>query len=354
MNNLLGLLMAACCTSEIPAMLKEDLKPNEQVVSLVRYSDSHGDHTLLLTERETAAKSRAGKAINLAAMSFNKNGAREWIIRDGAECPAGSGAKPTFFPNAAPVTDLNNDGTAEVTVAYSLTCGTESEPSEIKAIMRQGDDKYAMRGQALVFTSAQPVSGGTPKPDAALLLPENAAFLDHLRNIWNETSGSVARENAPRAPLQELEGEYSLHSSPDKWGYSKAHISIKRLDDRHVKILLACEWKHTPKAACDDYFFAKWHNDGVYLQDRNTTVRRIYFSPAPREIALAMVSVDGKRLYKLDSFRPASGPPSDGTLSRRLKRAQQISVSPENLRVFGPYNEWKYENNRLEFVKTTP
>jgi hypothetical protein len=44
---------------------------------------------------------------------------------------------------------------------------------------------------------------------------------------FSETSDSVAGETAPRSPSQELEGEYSLHSSRDKWGYSKAHISIK-------------------------------------------------------------------------------------------------------------------------------
>jgi len=364
MNNRWGLLLIACCNAcaanspspsiEIPAILKGSLAPGEQVISLVRYSDSHGDHTLMLTERETAARSGAGRTVNLAATSFDKNGTREWVVRDGAECPAGSGAKPTFFPNTAPATDLNKDGTAEVTVAYGLSCGTGLEPAELKVILRQGAEKCAIRGQALVYAPGQPVRGGTRKPDTALLLPENAAFLSHLASMWNRVSRHFAGENAPPTPLQALEGNYTLKESIREWGYSKAHVSIRKLDGRHVVILLACEWKHSPKSACDDYFFAQWRDDGIYIQDVNTAVTRIYFKPAAREVAVGMVSVDGKTIYGLDVFTRTSGEPADPTLARRLKRAEQGSVHPESLRINGPYDKWKYEKNRIEVLTTTP
>lgn len=224
----------------------------------------------------------------------------------------------------------------------------------MKVIMRQGEDKYAMRGQALVYTPGQTVRGGTRKADTALLLPENAVFLNHLGDMWNRVSQHFAGANTPRSPLQALEGNYTLKESIRGSGYSKAHISIKRLDDRHVVILLACEWKHTPKTACDNYFVAQWRDDGIYIQDRNTAVTSIYFKPASREVAVAMVSVDRKTIYGLDVFTPATGEPADATLARRLKRAQEGSVDPELIRINGPYNKWKFEKNRIEFLNTKP
>ncbi|MGW8391019.1 M949_RS01915 family surface polysaccharide biosynthesis protein [Pseudoduganella sp. HUAS MS19] len=363
MNSRWILLLLACCnlceastpfpSTEVPAILKAGLAPGEQVISLVRYDDAHGDHTLMLSEQIVAAKSGTGKSFNLAAISFDKNGAREWVIRDGAECPIGSAAKPTFFPIAAPATDLNNDGKAEITVAYSLSCGTGSEPTEVKAIMRQGEDKYAMRGQTLVYTPGRPLRGGMRKPDAALLLPMNAAFLNHLGNLWNKASQHFASEGSWQSPLQAMEGNYILRDSTGKWGYSKARISIKRLDVRHVVIVLACEWKHAPKTPCDNHFFAKWRDDGVYLQDKNTAVIRMFFSPTSREIAIAMTSVDGKTPYGVDLFVPTDAPPSDATLARRFERAQQNSIDPESVRISGPYDKWDYENNRIEFLDPT-
>jgi len=355
MNNRIAVLLIACCnvcsanaltsSDNDPATFKDGVAQKTPVISLAHYNDAKGEHTLMLTTWEVAAKSGTRKSIDLTAVSLGKNGVEEWTIRDGAECPADSATTPTFYPNPNPVTDLNNDGEAEVTVAYSLSCGARLEPAEIKVIMRQGEKKYAIRGQALVYEPGQPLRGGIRKPDAALLLPGNAAFLNHMGNIWNKVSRHFGSGDTSQSPLQALEGNYNLQESPDKEGYAKAHISITKLDDRHVIIQLACEWKHAPKAACHDYFVAQWRDDGVYLQETNTAVTRMFFSPNTHEIAVAQVSVDGKDLYKVDSFSLTSGPPSDATLARRLQGVQKISVDPVRLGRF---------SNRIEFVSATP
>lgn len=161
---------------------------------------------------------------------------------------------------------------------------------------------------------------------------------------------------AAAAPVQasdfSMEGEYSLTSSTtapvSNWGFSKAHISIRKLDEKHVVILFACEWKREPKAACDDYYFAEWRDGGFYLQDMNTDFIRLYFTPASRTLTMIRRGADLKASVRRDVFEPASGIPEDATLARRLKRAEKSYVHPENVRVFGPYTKWKYENNRIE------
>lgn len=155
-----------------------------------------------------------------------------------------------------------------------------------------------------------------------------------------------------------LPGEYNITSSTTapvgNWVYSKAHISVRKLDERHVVILFACEWKRNPKAACDDYYFAQWRDGGLYLQDMNTDALRMYFDPATRALTMISRAVDAKESVRRDVFSPVGSAPEDATLARRLKRSEKSYVHPENLRVFGPYNKWKYENNRIEFQNATP
>ena len=164
--------------------------------------------------------------------------------------------------------------------------------------------------------------------------------------------------HAATTTIDVLPGEYNLTSSTtaplSNWVYSKAHVSVRKLDERHVVILFACEWKRNPKAACDDHYFAQWRDGGLYLQDMNTDALRIYFDPATRALTMISRAVDAKASVRRDVFAPVDGAPDDAVLARRLIRSEKSYVDPENLRVFGPYSKWKYENNRIEFQNTTP
>lgn len=151
----------------------------------------------------------------------------------------------------------------------------------------------------------------------------------------------------------DLVGDYDLASSTtvpaSKWGYTKGRISIKPLDDRHVVILFACEWKREPKAVCSDFFYAQRRDDGWYLQDMNTDAMRLYFDPATRKLTMISRGYDAKASVRHDVFSPTTAPLTDAALVRRMKREQGNAASKENLRVFGPYTKWDYQNNRIEF-----
>lgn len=154
-------------------------------------------------------------------------------------------------------------------------------------------------------------------------------------------------------PLQMLEGGYTLESSTTapagNWVYTQAYISIHQLDDRHALILLACEWKREPKAACSDYFHAQLRDGGVYMQDMNTDGLRLYFDPASRTLTLISRAADAPASVRRDVFLPTGRLPDDPALSRRLKRAQGNAENRENQRVFGHYSKRSYLKNRIEF-----
>ncbi|MEG0882443.1 MAG: hypothetical protein RSH52_14390, partial [Janthinobacterium sp.] len=160
---------------------------------------------------------------------------------------------------------------------------------------------------------------------------------------------------AAQAPMPNLVGEYKLLSSttvpPSNWGYSKARVSIKQLDDHHLLILLACEWKREPKAVCGDYFYAQWRDDGLYLQDMNTFAMRLYFDPAARKLTIISRGADARQSVRHEVFSATTAPLVDTALVRRMKREQSNADSKENRRVFGPYTKWDYQENRIEFQR---
>lgn len=150
-----------------------------------------------------------------------------------------------------------------------------------------------------------------------------------------------------------LAGEYSLASSTtvpaSNWGYSKGRISIRKLDDRHVLILLACEWKRDPKSVCGDHYFAQQRDGSIYLQDMNTGWLRFYFDPAKRSLAIISRGADARESVRRDIFTPTSAPLEDRALVRRMKREQGSAEHKESVRVFGHYSKRAYLNNRIEF-----
>ncbi len=158
---------------------------------------------------------------------------------------------------------------------------------------------------------------------------------------------------AAQTSIHDLEGEYDLASSTtvpaSNWGYAKGRISIRKLDDRHVVIYLACGWKREPKAVCSDYFYAQWRDGGVYLQDMNTDWTRFYFDAAGRKLTIVSRGADAKESVRRDVFAATTAPLKDADLLRRLKREEGNAASQETRRVFGPYSKWDYQNNRIEF-----
>jgi hypothetical protein len=175
---------------------RENIAVDGDVITALNVQDKTGAHILILSSASGASRARptSGRIerIDLRATYYRKAGSNsagpwteEWTIKDGVDCP-GLDASAAFFAKHVTVTDLNNDGVAEVTVPYKMFCGGGVDSDTVKIILRQGTEKYALRGESLVRIPGQESFGGAYKADAALSLPRNAPYQKHLLAIWKQ------------------------------------------------------------------------------------------------------------------------------------------------------------------------
>lgn len=90
------------------------------------------------------------------------------------------------------VTDLDEDGEAEISFLYRLGCRSDVSPLTAKLLLYEGAAKYALRGQSKEQVGEAEFVGGDFKPDPAF---EQApkAFLEFARGQWK---GLVAEVGA--------------------------------------------------------------------------------------------------------------------------------------------------------------
>lgn len=191
-------LLLACRTSHADSVTYTPLPPEEadglrvatsgKILLGRKVSDSLGEHVLLLTEKPTASANGKIERRELVATYFDRSAdgwTPGWSVKDGVDCP-GLDSAASFFVDATTITDLDNDGTAEVTVAYKTFCGGGIDPSIVKVILREGKQKFAIRGESLIKFKGQEAIGGTNKPDKALLATDKAAFRQHMEKVWRQ------------------------------------------------------------------------------------------------------------------------------------------------------------------------
>ena len=163
-----------------------------KVISAWNVQDKNGRHILVLTSLDGPSHDQPNKGrmerTDLRASFYSKargQWVEEWQIKDGVDCPM-LDHDAGFFSSHVTVTDLNDDGIAEVTVPYKMFCGGGVDSDTIKVILRQGSEKYAIRGESLVRLHGQESFGGSYKADASLALPRNAAYKKHLIKVWKQ------------------------------------------------------------------------------------------------------------------------------------------------------------------------
>lgn len=137
--------------SDIP----ENIKMKGTLQEVWKWKDKLGENLLITTLVEPYSDKRVnefgetGNTSELFAFHYTKTGEvpykQLWMMTDGVtSCPFDITCD--FIKNSIKVTDLDNDGTAETTLQYKLACRSDVSPSNMKLIMHEGVDKYALRG----------------------------------------------------------------------------------------------------------------------------------------------------------------------------------------------------------------
>ena len=161
------------------------------IKTAVRWADKLGDNIVITTE--------TGEIINKIAPSADFRDATLYayhfiVVKDSTnltwkvydfikECPLDMEAN--FVKNTFQVTDLNNDGVSEVWLMYKTVCHGDVSPCDMKIIMYQGQQKYAMRGQNKVQVSDKEFNGGDYKFDKAFI-DGPATFRDFAIKLWDK------------------------------------------------------------------------------------------------------------------------------------------------------------------------
>ena len=146
--------------------LPKSIRYAGKLVNAVSYRDKNGENIVITTETGiTNARGANADGFREAALygyhyiiehSVPK---MTWQMHDFVEqCPVDLDA--SYIPGTFAVTDLNNDGLAEVWLMYKTVCHGDVSPSNMKIIMHEGDKKYAMRGTDRVKVSNTEMTGG--------------------------------------------------------------------------------------------------------------------------------------------------------------------------------------------------
>lgn len=172
-----------------PSAVPATLQRSGRVVQALRYTDRTGTYTVLATQSspapDPAAQASDGQRADLYAYQYPASGsAPTWQLHDFvADCPLDIAAE--FRPKGLTVTDLDQDGIAEVWLVYRTTCRGDVSPSTQKIIMHEGAQKYAVRGTSRIAIGNGRHDGGTYVLDAAWQAAP-VALHQHAAQLWQQ------------------------------------------------------------------------------------------------------------------------------------------------------------------------
>lgn len=166
------------------------------VVEALKWSDSNGENILIQTvtghfvwkdyDKDSISYMLQDKW-ELYAYLFQKNNSeneykRKWRIYDYTKC-FGVDWFMGFVPKATTITDLDNNGIAEITIPYVSICRGGMDPGTMKIIMYEGNTKYALRGFTMLVCKGEHPYGG--KFTESENVKENLVFSNFLKKHWH-------------------------------------------------------------------------------------------------------------------------------------------------------------------------
>lgn len=168
------------------------------IKNAVRWKDKSGDNIVITTETGIFRNEKLnhefedGNDAELFAYHFiiaNNEAKQTWRVKDFiSDCPVDITA--SFVKNTFKITDLNKNGIAEVWLMYKTVCHGDVSPSDMKIIMYEGNQKYAMRGENKVQVGIDENNkatflGGEFKLDDNFIKGPKV-FKEYAQNLWKE------------------------------------------------------------------------------------------------------------------------------------------------------------------------
>lgn len=175
----------------------KSIKYEGHIKNAVRWKDKSGDNIVITTEtgyhiNKKFVHETDGSDAELFAYHYiiSGNQAKQtWRVYDFiSDCPVDLVA--SFIKDTFQVTDLNNNGIAEVWLMYKTVCHGDVSPSEMKIIMYEGNTKYAMRGEnkvqiGVADNGEKQFEGGEFKFDENFKKGQKV-FKEFAQKLWND------------------------------------------------------------------------------------------------------------------------------------------------------------------------
>lgn len=175
--------------SDIPS----DIKYSGNIVTGKRWNDRNGENILILTKTnikkvkpkhpEFDEYEQECELFGYHYVSSGGSFTLLWKIQDFInKCPLD--LTLDFIPNSLTITDINENGIAESTFLYKMACRGDVSPSDLKLMMHENDNKYAIRGT--MHIKADMINeGGSYKVDKSFDSAPDG-FLDYAKEQWKK------------------------------------------------------------------------------------------------------------------------------------------------------------------------
>ena len=179
-------------SNEIPSEIQFEGK----IKNAVKWTDKLGVNIVITTETgiyespKFKHENDGGDAELFAYHFKNINGSfkQMWRVYDFiSDCPVDIVAE--YIDNTFQITDLDNNGIAEIWLMYKTVCHGDVSPCDMKIIMYEGGQKYAIRGENKVMDGIDDngnklYSGGEYTIDKSFSNGPTI-FVEFAKKMWN-------------------------------------------------------------------------------------------------------------------------------------------------------------------------
>lgn len=152
-----------------------------------KWHDASGENWLVLYETGSyIEKGKSNSSAKLAAILYQKSDSgfvQKWKMNDYIQ-DCDLDVTCSFYDDQLSITDIDNNGYAEVTMLYALSCKGDVSPNSKKLIMYEKGKKYAIRGEELMVLQKDTI-GGAMNVDASFK-DAPPAFLAFAKDYWKK------------------------------------------------------------------------------------------------------------------------------------------------------------------------
>lgn len=168
--------------TKLPAGVKYEGK----VVAGAKWEDDNGQNIFLVTETEIKNQDTDNRMKELFGYQYIVNGDNAnglWKINDFIkDCPVD--VTLSYMPKSISVTDLDKNGIAETTFLYRMSCKGDVSEDDMKLIMHEGENKYAIRGTMKLEMEGKAYGGTTNIDPSFDKAPKE--FLEYAKELWSK------------------------------------------------------------------------------------------------------------------------------------------------------------------------